>query len=115
HWIYAHDHLVIADDAARQRARCKLSAGDKPHQRTETPGGRRAQEVQASNRRLKSFVQLRIAIDLADRGEQFGAEERVLRDVDAEAGAEQSVLDGSLASVVQFEDQTVLCGSGGHD
>src|SRR5256885_4278395 len=68
--------LVIRRDRAGHRARGKFGAGHKTHQRTEAPGCRGAEEVQAGNRGLETGVQLRIAIHLANRGKQFPAEKR---------------------------------------
>src|SRR5579859_1669160 len=93
----------FSGDAAAQRLRRVMRADDELHERAEAPDGGSAENMQASDGGFKTLAQPRESSEAADGLREPGCQEIVLGHIDAITGAEENVIGGALATVVQLD------------
>src|SRR5215467_3956501 len=82
-----------------------MCTDDELHQRTETPNGRRAQNMQARHGRFKPLAQTREPLKTAYRLRKLGREEVVLSYIHSISGSKEHMVDGSLRAVTELDPE----------
>src|ERR1700722_1837275 len=99
----------------RKSASRKIRAANKEHQRTVSPRGRRANQMEAGHRRFKADSNPRKAVHLCDFLAQLGGQKWITRDIDFVSSAQNCVIDFSSAAIVEAKLQFFPGGLGGLD
>src|SRR5271165_5541542 len=85
----------------RERLRSIMRPRHKLEQRAEAPDTRRAENVQARNRGLETFLEDRKSLKYLEGFPDLRCKEAVLGNIRPVPGAEEDVIDGSFRAIVQ--------------